>query len=204
MKPSKKFNELTSSFENRKNCLYNIAPIQNVASIMEHGLLSHDNVLNLEHVDISLETVQNRRDNKQVTKEYKLHHYANLLFNYMTPMLSKVRNSNDDICILLFGTTVLDLDGVVVSDRNASCNDAVFYEDVQFGLEQIDFATVFSDSSFANDEYIAHVRAAEILVPDKIPASKIYAALVFNKVEEQKLLDTGFDKLIFLTHKYFW
>lgn len=39
MKPSKKFNELTSSFENRKNCLYNIAPIQNVASFMSASVV---------------------------------------------------------------------------------------------------------------------------------------------------------------------
>lgn len=172
---------------NAKKVLYNIAPISNIPSIMEHGLLSHDRAASIPHDDISMSCVQSKRDNKLVTQNYKLHHYANLFFNFKTPMLSSIRDKYDDICILLLSNSVLDLDDVVLTDSNAASTDVNFYTDPIQGLSNIDFETVFSSQSFKDNDKIKHIRAAEVLVPNSIPADKILGLYVFSQKAKEKV-----------------
>jgi hypothetical protein len=55
-----------------------IAPISTVPSIMQHGILSHVRAEKLQHVDIALGGVQDRRAGKVVPNGRRLHEYANL------------------------------------------------------------------------------------------------------------------------------
>ena len=58
-------------------------------------------------------------------------------------MLSKRRNQNHKICILKIDKTILNREGVILSDRNASSQYASFYE-VEKGLKKIDFSLVYA------------------------------------------------------------
>src|SRR5207244_12722562 len=71
--------------------------------------------------------IQERRRNKQIPRARSLHEYANLYFDAHNPMLSKCRARNDVICVLRIAATVLDLPGVIVTDRNAASGWARFW-----------------------------------------------------------------------------
>lgn len=58
-------------------------------------------------------------------------------------MLYKRKDENENICILKFDRSILDLKGVVVSDCNASSRYASFYSP-EVGLKEIDFKLVFA------------------------------------------------------------
>ena len=69
--------------------LHCIMPIDNINSVMTHGILSHERAAKLPHRSVALQPVQDRRDQKQVPGGLKLHQYANLYFHARNPMLYK-------------------------------------------------------------------------------------------------------------------
>ncbi|MBI1748033.1 MAG: DUF4433 domain-containing protein [Acidobacteria bacterium] len=75
--------------------LHFIAPIANVPSIMQHGILSHKLAGPIHHGSLAMSEIQERRKNKQIPGARKLHEYANLYFDAHNPMLSKCREYNN-------------------------------------------------------------------------------------------------------------
>lgn len=174
--------------------LYNIAPIMNVSSILQDGILSHTRAEKFDHQSVAMNEIQKRRQNKQIPGARKLHDYANLYFDAHNPMLSKVRDRNDNICVLQISPKVLDLPEVIISDCNASCDKVRFYP-VADGLRALDKNRIFAHSWIHRDDYMEQLRhgsekCAEVLVPDSIDPSYISGAMVAN----QKALTT-FQKL---------
>jgi len=101
--------------------LYCIVPIPNVASIMSEGILSHNEARRIYHRSIAEQGVQERRQNKRIPgTNRRLHDCANLYFDAHNPMLSARRAMNDTICVLRINSEVLSLDGVILTDQNAS------------------------------------------------------------------------------------
>lgn len=133
MRPSERFTEITG-----QTGLYNIQAIDNVPSIMQRGLLSNERASRISHISIAMNEVQAHRDLVRIPNGLKLHQYANLYFDPWNPMLSRKRSQNDEIVILKFDKGVLNLDGVILSDKNASSAYAAFYGP-QIGLENIGF-----------------------------------------------------------------
>ena len=66
-----------------------IMPIANLASVMNHGILSHERAAKRPHRSVALQPVQDKRDKKQVPGGLKLHQYANLYFHARNPMMYK-------------------------------------------------------------------------------------------------------------------
>lgn len=103
--------------------LYYITAIDNMKSIMEGGILCHRLAERLSHCSIADNNVQDRRKNKRIPGTNKiLHDFANLYFDAHNPMLSRLREKNNSICVLRINSDVFDLPGVIVSDRNAARN----------------------------------------------------------------------------------
>ncbi len=71
--------------------LYFIAPIANVPSILQHGILSNKLSGQIDHHSVAMPEIQERRKNKQIPGARPLHDYANLYFDAHNPMLSKRR-----------------------------------------------------------------------------------------------------------------
>jgi len=168
--------------------LYFITAIENIPSILEHGILCHRKAGRLPHRSIANGDVQERRANKEIPGTGKhLHDYANLYFDAHNPMLSRRRSENDKICVLRVSDEVLDLDDVIVSDRNAARGWARF-SPVDSGLAMLDRDLVFAQSWLHDDpfEYDEHkgIKCAEVLVPGRAEADLIVGAYVANRTAE--------------------
>ena len=187
--------------------LHYITSISNIPSILMHGILCHNEAQKLPHVDISMNEVQEKRVNKKVPNGLDLHDYANLYFDAHNPMLSRRRDHNSDICILRLNTKVLNLDGVVLSDRNASSDFVRFY-DSPTGLQNLDFQTIF-DPFWTSDDPFEYqlkksIKCAEVLVPNKIPPDMIDGAIVYNRNVERNLIQAGFTLPIIINSSIFF
>jgi hypothetical protein len=151
--------------------LHFITAILNVPSILQHGILSHNEIKQrrLEHVSVAMQEIQDRRDKVTVPGNRKLHDFTNLYFNARNPMMFTRQEQHRDLCVLRISKSILRERGVVISDRNASGGYARFaaYPD---GLLAIDCETVFARSWNHPDDFFAHWRhkaamCAEVLVP---------------------------------------
>lgn len=114
-------------------------------------------------------------------------------------MLSRVRERNQDICILKLDATILDIKGVVLTDRNASSDYAAFYN-TEMGLDNINFGLVYARSWIDDDYYNwltkKSVKCAEVLVPNRIPFEYVKCAAVVDDIAKERLIRTGFNKQI--------
>lgn len=202
MKPSDRFTELTG-----QTGLYNIQAIDNIPSIMKRGLLSNERAKSIAHTSIAMNEVQARRELVRVPNGLMLHQYANLYFDPRNPMLSRKRSQNEEICILKFDRSVLDIEGVILSDKNASSDYAAFYE-TKNGLENIDFDLVYAQY-WTDDDYYEQcrkksIKCAEVLVPYCIPFDYVVCAAVVNDASADRLKSVGFNRLIVVEPRVFF
>jgi len=161
-----------------------IMPLENIPSVLTHGILSHERAANLSHRSVALQVVQDLRDLKQVPGGLKLHQYANLYFDARNPMLSKRRNEAEELCILRISTAVLSISGVVLADSNASSKYARFLAPWQW--RHLDFDDIFAPNWKHPDDQIAEWRhsarkCAEILVPHQVAPAHLLGAYVVNQ-----------------------
>jgi len=122
-------------------------------------------------------------------------------------MLFKRKLQNEEICILKFDRVILDFNGVVLSDRNASSSYVAFYE-AKYGLENIDFKLVYA-RYWTDDNYFEQcrrksIKCAEVLVPYGISYDYVVFAAVVNDAAADRLRLNGFDKNIFIEPKIFF
>src|SRR5271156_1538012 len=97
-----------------------IMPLENIPSIRELGILSNEKAAKVPHYSVALEAVQERRDLKHVPGGLRLHQYANLYFHARNPMLFKRKETAATLCVLRVSIEVARIEGVVITDRNAS------------------------------------------------------------------------------------
>jgi len=175
---------------NEVNELFYISHIENVPSIIKHGILSHNESKKINSFSIAMPEIQQKRKDKIIPGAGKLHDYANLYFDAHNPMLSKCREHNDKICILCINSGILDQPGIIISDQNAASDYAGFY-DVYYGLKKLDKHMVYAESWKHPDDEIMEwrhksVKCAEILIPKGVSPKYITRAYVANK-EAMKL-----------------
>ncbi|GMU92699.1 MAG: hypothetical protein AMXMBFR4_17570 [Candidatus Hydrogenedentota bacterium] len=164
--------------------LHYIAPIGNVPSILEVGILSHERASEVQHESIAMPKIQARRTNRRIAGGRNLHEYVNLYFDAHNPMLSAVRGENGCICVLRVKPCVLDMPDVVIADRNAASNYTRFLP-VEAGLRALDRDRVYAQYWTHRDDPFEEMRhrsekCAEVLVPDQVPAELIVGAFVAN------------------------
>lgn len=164
--------------------LHYITPIENVPSILEHGILSHRRVAHLPHTSVAMAEVQARRRDKQIPGARPLHEYVNLYFDAHNPMLSKRRAQNDVICVLRIAPAALDIEGAIVADCNAASDYVRFYPAMD-GVRALDremiFARFWINATDPFDEMKRKsVKCAEVLVPDKLESRFVIGAFVAN------------------------
>lgn len=150
------------------------------------GILSHNGAAAVDHVDISMEEVQDLRSGKRVPDarvpqaEWRwLHDYANLYFCPRNPMLYKRLARHRELAVLRIRTDALDLPGVVVTDGNAASHATRFGAPAE-GLARIDKAINYARYWTNPDHYLhaEHKRrmCAEVLVPDCLSPELIVGA----------------------------
>ncbi len=187
--------------------LHYITPIVNVPSIVEHGILSHKLADSMDHVNVSLQDVQERRKNKKLPTGKWLHDYANLYICARNPMMYLRKNLHQELCVLCISTEVLDIAGAVVTDRNASSDYAAFYPSPA-GLSKVNGELVFSEYWTHPDQITEwqhkSIKCAEVLVPNRIDSTYIDGAYVSGKTARKRLMDTGFTGNIISEHMFFF
>ncbi len=187
--------------------LHCIMPIENIPSVMQRGILSHEQASRLSHNDISLSEVQDRRKKEKIGN-LMLHQYANLYFCARNPMLYLRLNQKDSLCILRVSKEILKCEGIVISDRNASAYDYVKFYESPKGLHHIDFDLVFAeywiDTNMFEYWRKKSIKCAEVLVPHCIEAGYIEGAYVANETAKVNLGNKGFSRPIAINaHMFF-
>src|SRR6266436_9104262 len=97
-----------------------IMPLENIRSVLKHGILSNERAAKLPHRSVALAEAQDKRDAKQVPGGLKLHQYANLYFHARNPMLYKSKDQAAELCVLRGSLDVRQLECGVISDQNAA------------------------------------------------------------------------------------
>ena len=184
-----------------------IMPIANIPSVLEYGLLSHEQASKLPHADVSMAAVQERRDHIHVPGGLRLHQYANLYFDARNPMMYKRLNEVDTLCVLRYETAVLQIEGVVIADRNASSDFVSFRH--PSALSTLDFDMIYAEDWRHPGDYIAYrkhksIKCAEVLVPHILPSGYIEGAYVLNEASRALMLDSGFEKPIEINPRLFF
>lgn len=156
-----------------------MTPIDNLPSIFQHGILSHNHAhrLNLVREDISDPVVQNIRANKLVNgNQGPLHDYVNLYFNSRNPMMFRRQNVQDNIAILCVDRNYVGRPGVWYSDGNAASGVTRFYYSRR-RLYELNWNCIWAD--YWNDyEDGMRIRCAEVLVPGRVPVRDIQQVVV--------------------------
>lgn len=188
-----------------KTGLYNIMPFRNISSVLSLGILSNFLAEKLPHVSVAMNEVQSRRDRKNVPNGMALHQYANLYFDARNPMMYK--RQDEDICVLKISPRVLDLENVVISDRNASSDYASFHEPMKI-LDKLDYAMIYAKSWVDDNYYLMlkkkSIKCAEVLIPEKILPQYIVGAAVKNQEDKERLQEMGFNKKIYIEKELFF
>ncbi len=161
--------------------LHYITPIANVSSILRLDILSHNRAKRVQHESVAMNEIQDRRAKVTVPGGRKLHDYVNLYICARNPMMYKRRAQHKEICVLTISLNILDLPGVVVSDRNASSDYAIF-KAAPGGLSIVNrewtFAEYWTDADQIIEWRKKATKCAEVLVPDKVKPDYITGAYV--------------------------
>lgn len=154
--------------------LHYMTPIDNLASIVEHGLLSHAHAAAVPHRSVAMVEVQDRRAGTVVPGGRPLHEYVNLYFDARNAMMFSRRS--DSLVVVRVDPAVIELPGAVVSDGNAASNQTRFYAPGP-GLAALDETRVYARSWKSDDLWDEwerkRQRQAEVLVPDMVPPAYI-------------------------------
>ena len=174
--------------------LHYITPINNIPSILQHGILSHKRAERITHETVALQEVQERRKDKRLPTGKWLHDYVNLYICARNPMMYRRRDLHQDLCVLRISPEVLDIRGAVVADRNASSEYAAFYPSPE-GLRKVNGELVFSEYWTHPDQILEwehkSIKCAEILIPDRLDPSYIMGAYGSARQSIRRLRENG-------------
>ena len=111
--------------------LYYITHIDNLLSILEKGILSHERI-EAEHVQparIYNTDIVNRRHKKNTPDQKSLWSYANLYFQPRNPMMYRVVHEKGAKGLVVISVTekILQAPGVFITDGNAANDPTQFY-----------------------------------------------------------------------------
>lgn len=164
--------------------LYYIAHIQNVISILDHGILSYKRAKKLNHESFALQGVQDRRHKISVIGTATIHDYANLYYNPRNTTMYKIMkagNAESHVILGISKDVVLKYRDVWYSNMNAACKDAIIictpillkkrYWDVIMGES-------WDDEDPEKKKWKKAVMCSEVLIRDKVDArfiNNIYA-----------------------------
>ena len=168
--------------------LHYIAHLDNLPSILRQGILSHNRSQRHRPVSVANPEIQEIRHTKRVPGGHMLHDYVNLYISARNAMLFQVLGFPDrpptqhlSICVVSVSADVLDLPGVVITDRNAASSLSIFLPSPN-GLRDLEKTLVFGrywkDEDPIEEMKKKECMMAEVLVPDRIDPKYIIGLYV--------------------------
>jgi hypothetical protein len=161
--------------------LYHMTYIDNLTSIIENGLLSHNEAYRQGAIaaDISDPNVQDiRAETVDPFYNRPLHEYVPLYFSPRNPMLYKRREIQEDIVILGLDPQILSEPNVLFTDGNAAASETMFYRGIQM-LNQLPWNSIRS-RTWTDIEDGKRIKCAEVLVYPKIEPSRIQMVFCYS------------------------
>lgn len=174
---------------------HNITPIENIPSILEHGILSNHRSSGLPHSTVALEEVQEKRRAVRVPNGFLLHEYANVYFHARNPMMSRRRDAAQSLCVLRISADILQIPDAVITDQNAASRYVRFYPATSIGVLDLDY--IFAPNWKHPDDQIeewrhSSAKCAEALIPHKIPQNYLLGAYMVGDAAKRALEASGF------------
>jgi ssDNA thymidine ADP-ribosyltransferase, DarT len=169
--------------------LYHMTYIDNLASIIENGLLSHNEVYRqgLIETDISDPNVQDiRAGTADPFYNRLLHEYVPLYFSPRNPMLYKRREIQEDIVILGLDPQLLCEPNILFTNGNAAASETMFYRGTQM-LDQLPWNSIRA-SSWTDIEDGKRIKCAEVLVHPKIKPSRIQMVFCYSSKHRETII----------------
>ncbi len=165
--------------------LHYIAPVANLQSILQRGILSHAGARRYLSMSVADDDVQARRAIRDIPGGLKLHQYANLYFNARNAMLYKITRSPvvspaNDLAILRVHPSVLDRTGVVITETNAAAGIHPRWHPVEAGLAVLRKEQLFAEYWTSSEERKQRMMA-EVLVPSPVPPTYVTGAYVVSE-----------------------
>lgn len=194
-----------ASMDNRVTELQCIMPIENIPSVLAHGILSYEGAAKLLHRSVAMHVIQDRREVKSVPGGLKLHQYANLYFHARNPMLFK--RQHEDVCVLRLSTALLQVQGAVITDQNAASEYVRFLAPSQW--RHLDFDDIYARDWTHPEDMIRGYRhksrkCAEVLVPQRIEPAMLTGAFVVDEVARARLNRAGFVLPVIINADFFF
>jgi hypothetical protein len=161
---------------------YHLTHKDNLAGILQHGILSHADVLTRDDVlatDISDAGAQKWRDRAEPINHRAIHDYAPLYINPKNPMLCVRRDVQHEIVILKISPQVLECGQHVFSDGNAACRETIFSANPDVVSASMD---ALSSKYWTDCVDGKRRRCAELLVYPKVEPIYIMSVICSNNV----------------------
>lgn len=180
--------------------LHYIAHFDNIFSIYQEGILSHNRAEHVPHNSVASAIIQDRRKSKSVPGGGLLHDYVNLYIHGRNPMLFKLKHEYgySELCVLSISPEVLDIPGVIITSCNASSDYALFGpapDGLEFVDEEMVFSKYWTDPDQIEQWKKASIKCAEVLVPDHVNAkfiNKAYVSCTDSKIRLERIMrDAG-------------
>ena len=161
--------------------LYHMTHKSNLSSILKYGLLSHNDAhnRNLTTIDISENTVNDRRRRIEPIFNKSIHEYAPLYFNPKNPMLFKRKNIQNDIVILAYEANLLLKENTIFTDGNAASDSTNFYNNFDC-LSKLSWECI-NDAWWNTYQDGKRKKCAEVLILNKIEIDSISKIITFDE-----------------------
>lgn len=164
-------------------CLFHMTHIDNLPSILQHGLLPHGNRYQIK--DISDCDVNSRRARAEPIYHKPIHSYVPFYFNPKNPMLYVRRMLEKDIVMLVVKKELIVQEGALFTDGNASVSSTSFYNDLS-KMNKLDWVCL-NDDWWTNHLDGKRTVMAEVLVPDFVGMENIHGIICNNSQTKAKI-----------------
>jgi hypothetical protein len=169
--------------------LYHMTYINNLASIIRNGLLSHNEAYRqgLIEADISDPTVQDIRANR-IDPFYNrpLHDYVPLYFSPRNPMLYRRREIQEDIVILGLDPHLLSEPNIIFTNGNAAASGTIYYTGISM-LENLPWNSIRA-RNWTDIEGGKRIKCAELLVYPRIEPSLIQVVFCYSQKHREMII----------------
>jgi O-acetyl-ADP-ribose deacetylase (regulator of RNase III) len=191
--------------------LYYICHIDNIKSILDLGLLSHNESQKVESKTIYDASIINHRNaiKPHKDKDYTLWNFANLYFNARNAMLYRVMHEigEENVAIIQFNKLTIDYaqnNNSLISLGNAAHNESSFV-DINNGIKQLKKIWKSWNKEYWNDaDGSKRLMMSELLVLEKIPPEFISSIYVANERIGDKVKSlTSFENIITQPNLFF-
>jgi len=150
--------------------LIHYTPIENLEEIKKHMILYSSNQLLQRNIQPSY---MSNNLSRQIDSARGINGYVFLVFRENHPLIYKISRSNITLLRIPIDITILDLPGVLISDRVANDSNANFYTpEIALDVLRIDLC---NKNYIGNRGVWEQVIRYEILIPESIDLKQYYA-----------------------------